>query len=133
MPVETRLNIECADIELLEDGIVALTYKSNYEVELLDVKELEQAFISLSNNGDIYCLMNTSGRFNQFTNEAQKYLSKEAVIIKGDKLKCSAVVIDNLPYRLLARFFLNFHKPNFTMKLFSNKGEALTWLRKEMV
>jgi hypothetical protein len=58
-------------MKLLEDGIIVLNYQPNYEVELSDVKEVEKGLIELSDNADIYVLMDTSGRFNQYSDEAQ--------------------------------------------------------------
>lgn len=97
-----------------------------------DVKEVEKVFIELSEKGNIYCLMNTSGSYNNFTNEAQQFLPKEASIVKQNKIKGSAVVIDNLPYRLLIRFFTKFFKPKFPMKVFSNQEDGLEWLESLM-
>ena len=132
MLVTRELNITCAEIALLDSGIIVLQYKPDYEVELEDVKQVEQAFIELSSNGDIYCLMDTSGRFNNYTNEAQKFLSKEASIVQNKKIKGSAVVIDNLPNRLLAQFFSKFFKPEFPMKIFSNQDGGKVWLKELM-
>ena len=101
-------------------------------MELEDVKQVERAFIELSSNGDIYCLMDTSGRFNNYTNEAQKFLSNEASIVQNKKIKGSAVVIDSLPNRLLAKFFSKFFKPKFPMRIFSTQEEGLAWLNELM-
>lgn len=129
MLTTNEIDIHCAEIFLHESGVIILQYKPDYDVELKDVKEVEKAFIELSGDGDIYCLMDTSGRFNNYTNEAQKYLSNEAEIVKRNKLKGSAVIIDNLPNRMLAQFFSRFFKPKFPMKIFSNQSEGLDWLR----
>ena len=126
------VNIDCAEIELLNSGIISIRYKSDYEVGLKDVKEVEQVFISMSKGGAIYCLMDTLGRYNNFTEEAQKFLSKEASIVKDRKLKCSAVIIDNLPYRILIRLFTKFLRPPFKIKAFGSKDAATVWLLKEM-
>lgn len=126
-----KIQIDCAEIELLENGIIQLKYSSDYNVELEDVKEVEQVFIEFSQGGDIFCLMDTSGRLNNYTPEAQKYLSKEASIVKEEKMRCSAVVIDNLPNRILARFFSSFFKPQFKIQIFSSNEEALKWLAAE--
>lgn len=72
--------------------------------------------------------MDTSKRLFNVSEEAQKYLSKEASIVKNKQLKASALVIDSLPNRLLARFFSKFHQPSFQMKIFSKHSEALKWL-----
>ena len=128
MIISRECNIDCAEISLIESGVVLLKYKPDYEVDLRDVIEVEKAFIELTNSGDIYCLMDTSGRFNNYTNEAQKFLSKEASIVKNNKIKGSAVIIDNLPNRILAQFFSKIFKPNFPMKIFSNQKDGLVWL-----
>lgn len=128
MAVIDQINIECAEITLLDSGLILLKYAPDYKVELKDVKEVERVFIELSNNGDIYCIMNTSGRFNNYTNEAQKFLSNDAKIVKQNKIKGSAVVIDNLPNRLLAQFFSRVFKPKFPMKICSSQEEGLAWL-----
>jgi hypothetical protein len=70
-----KLNIDCASIELLENGIILIKYKSEYEVKLKDVKEVEKAFIQLSEGRDIYCLMDTSGRYGVSTFVVTNYFS----------------------------------------------------------
>lgn len=132
MLITRELIIDSAEIALLDSGIIVLKYKPDYEVELEDVKQVEQALIELSSNGDIYCLMDTSGRFNSFSNEAQKFLSREASIVENKKLKGSALIIDNLPNRLLVKFFSSLFKPKFPIKIFSNQEEGLIWLEELM-
>lgn len=121
-------NIDCAEIELDQNDIIQLKYRPDYTVELEDVREVERVFIDLSNGNDIYCLLDMSGQFNVYTPEAQKFLSKEASIVKQKKIKCSAVVIDNLPNRLITKFFIKFYKPPFRTKIFANKESGLIWI-----
>lgn len=132
MLIKRVIKIECAEIELLDSGLILLKYQPDYEVELKDVKEVEQAFIELSSNGDIYCLMDTSGRFNNYSNEAQKFLSKEASIVQNKKIKGSAVVVDNLANRLIAKFFTKFFKPKFPVKIFATQEDGIIWLKELM-
>lgn len=129
---QKELNIDCAEICLNETGIIVLKYKPDYMVELKDVKEVEQTFLQLASDGNIYCLMDTSGRFHDFTIEAQRFLSNEASIVRDNKIKGSAVVINSLPNRILANFFSKIFKPNFPMKIFSNQEEGIEWLKSIM-
>jgi hypothetical protein len=99
---------------------------------LKDVKEVEKAFIQLSESSKIYCLMDTSGRYINFTSDAQKFLSNEASIVREGKIKASALVVNNLPNRFVAQLFSNFFKPNFPMKIVSNQIDALNWLKSKM-
>ncbi len=126
------LHIDCAVIELLEGGIIRLQYKPDFEIELKHAREVEKAMISIAESRDIYCLMDWLGQYNNFTNEAQKFLSKEASIVQNGQMKCTAVIIDNLPNRILTKFFSKFFKPKFVVKIFSNKEDALAWLKLKM-
>jgi hypothetical protein len=44
-------------------------------------------------------------------------------------LGASAVVVDSLPYKLIANFYLKFNKPKRPYKVFSNEEEAVKWLQ----
>lgn len=132
MHSEGSIKINCGTAKLLDDGIIHLRYTPDYEIDFVDVQELEKVFVELAEGKPMYCLLNTSGQYNNFTQEAQKYLSKEAPIVKSGQMKANAVVIDNLPYRLLAKFFLKFFQPDFDMKIFSKEEEARNWLLKLM-
>ena len=129
MLVIKELNIKCAEIYLFDSGIILLKYKSDYEIELKDVKEVEKVFLELIDEKGIFCLMDTSDRYYNITKEAQEFLSNEASIVKDKKIKGSAVVINNLPNRLLAQFFSKFFKPKFPMKIFSTQEEGMVWLK----
>lgn len=41
----------------------------------------------------------------------------------------SAVVVNSLPYKLIANFYLQFNKPKRPYKVFSNEEDAITWLK----
>jgi hypothetical protein len=41
----------------------------------------------------------------------------------------SAVVVDSLPYKLIANFYLKFNKPKRPYKVFSNEEGAVKWLQ----
>lgn len=123
--------IPCARICKISDDLIEINYTADYMVELEDVVEVEKIFIELANNNKIYCLMDNAGQFNQFTQEAQRFLATEASIVKENKMRASAVILDNLPNRILARFFLTFHKPAFKMKIFGKRQDAIDWLVKE--
>lgn len=129
MEVLRKIEIDCANIFLIENDITVIRYKNDYHVELKDVKEVEKTFIELNGDKPIYCLMDSSNRFNNYTVEAQQYLSHKASIVKRRQLQCSAVIINNLPHRLLAQFFSKFYKPSFPMKIFSNENEAIDWIK----
>ncbi len=128
MIIKNKVEINCSVIELLPSRIIKLRYKPDFEIQLKDVRELETVFVHLAGENDIYCLMDMSGRFNTVTKEAQNFLSKEAAIVTEKKLKASAIVIDNLPNRIITKFFIKFFKPSFKTKIFSKIEQAEAWL-----
>lgn len=44
-------------------------------------------------------------------------------------LGASAVVVDSLPYKLIANFYLKFNKPKRPYKVFSKDEDAIKWLK----
>lgn len=132
MPLTKKKTIDCAEFELLSSGILLLTYKREDDITIEDVKLVEEAIIELTQGAMIYCLMDTSGRYLKFTQEAKNYLAKEAKIVQQQKVKCTAVVIDNLPNRIMTNFFLKIFKPKYSLKVFSNSDLAMNWLETEL-
>jgi len=88
---------------------------------------VNDVFEKIIDSHNIYSIVNTKSRFLNITKEAQKYLASEAPIVP--RVKGSKVVINNLPTRLLVRFFIRFFSPKFPTKTFRNEHEALLWLR----
>jgi len=42
--------------------------------------------------------------------------------------KAEAFIVKSLAHRLVAKFHLNFYKPEHKIKVFSNEADALKWL-----
>jgi len=118
--------IKCATIELLSDDVILIQYLEDYAVEIDDVKELDVKLSNYLKGKKIYTITDFSNQFNSFSKEAQQFLAKEGKVIA--LLLASAVVINNLPTRLLARFFMRFHKPNYPVKIFANISNAKDWI-----
>jgi hypothetical protein len=74
--------------------------------------------------------MDTKRRYNIFSTEAQKFLSKETSVVQKSLLGGFAMIIDSLPYRIMVKFYMRFYKPNYKLQVFSNEIEAVKWLNK---
>lgn len=120
------IELHCAVVQRLPNGILRLDYRDGYEVELADVKQVEEAFIQLSQGEPIYSMMLTQGKYFKFSSEAQSFLADQASIVS--RIKGSAVVIDGLPIRLITNFFIRVYKPKFPTKIFKTEADALKWL-----
>lgn len=132
MAAVKSVQITCANIHLHDTGIIELKYHPDREVELMDAIQVESVFLEFSEGKGIYCLMDTTGRLAGYTKEAQTFLAKEASIVKSKQMKCSAVIIDNLPSRMLTSFFMKLFKPKYKVKTFANEEDATSWLKSEI-
>ena len=123
------VEIPCAVITMLDVDIFKVEYRNDYRVELKDAIELDRVFVELSQGAGIYTLLDTSGKHALFSKEAQRFLAKEGIMVKERRILDFALVIDNLPNRLLAKFYITFFKPKYPIKIFPNVDSALAFLK----
>ena len=123
-----KIELPCAYIEVLDSELVHIIYKNEYDVELKDVQEVDATFNKIAKEDKLYVVMDTKGRYNGFSTEAQKYLSKETKLVEKDLLGGFAILIDSLAYRMLVKFYMKFYKPNYKLKIFSKHDDAIEWL-----
>lgn len=123
-----KKELSCATIKIIEPGLVHIVYKDEYEVELKDVQEVDCAFLEFAKDSTLYVIMDTKGKYNIFSQEAQKYLSKETIMVEKDLLGGFAMIISNLPYRIILRFYMKVYKPNYKLQVFSNQENAKRWI-----
>jgi hypothetical protein len=123
-----EVDLKEVNISLRSDGIVYVFFKENC---VLDVA-LQHKMLGPYNEI-------TEGKMTPFLFMADKgvTLTKEArdnaiVMEKITPCSASAVVVTNLAYKLIAHFYMQFNKPLRPYKVFSNKGEAVEWLKKYM-
>jgi hypothetical protein len=126
--MEKQIEISCATIIKRDIDLALIVYKDDYDVEYEDVVLLDKELKKMFDNDQFYVITDFSDKYNKFSKEAQNYLAKDGMIV--NQLLCSAVDINNLPIRMIARFFINFFKPQFPMKIFSSRLLARQWIDK---
>ncbi len=121
----TRVDIESGSIELLEKNTLLLTYKNNYYVGIEDAFQIKDAFETLCPKGDIFCIVNLRRQFLNISSEAQHFLAKTSPVLP--RVKGTAFVLNNLPSRLIIRFFVN--QSIYPTKVFKDIEGAKEWLK----
>ncbi len=71
-------------------------------------------------------LIDSEGQINITPEGRKKVRELESIV----PLSHRAIVISTLSQRILANFYIKFHKPLITTKVFNTHSEALTWLKK---
>jgi len=118
--IETNISI----IEELPNGIFKVTIKPNVEVERRDLEESYRILLDLT-GGKPSLFLEIFPPSSDATLEAREYFADK----KRNKIKkAEAFVVKSLAHRMIAKFHLNFYKPEHIIKIFSNEKDALKWL-----
>jgi hypothetical protein len=118
-----------ATIKKIKPYIIEVDYKNEIEVNLKEAKEIHQVFLKICNNQPFTILIDSRNKYFNFTNEAKEFYVNDEKLIPY-KI-AMAMVIDSLPARIIAKFYLSFNKPFYQAKIFHQKQEAIKWLDKE--
>ena len=120
-----EVDLNEATVSLTSDDIVYVYMKDNC---VLDV-ELQMTLF------DVYHKV-TGGKLTPFifhggenvstTKEARENFKK---IEEQFPISASAVIANNLAYKLVANFYLQFYKPKRPYKVFNTEKDALKWLK----
>lgn len=115
-------------LHLLEEGFIVLQFKDKIILELEDAQEIDQIiyhqfvfgkpFVALVDGRDVE---------SSITHEARDFFSKDELVM--DIRKAHAIVVNSLPTRLLANFYMKFHKPINPIKVFSDYAIAYQWIK----
>jgi hypothetical protein len=109
----------------IEGGILIGTYKPNILITLKYAKEIVAARIAFMNGAKMPILILNQGII-KMDKDARDYLASAGGI---EGLKCAAILINSNFISLTVNFFLKVTKPKLVVKTFTDKQEALSWLK----
>jgi hypothetical protein len=122
-PIETDFYI----LGLREDGIFHVYYKAYTELDVKLQLEILDVFIKVCGS-----------KKHPFIFEAAEYvtITKEArdnatSLEDLSPLSMSAVIVQNIAYKLISDFYLKINKPKAPYKVFKNFEDGIDWLLKE--
>jgi hypothetical protein len=121
--------LEFCVVGLRADGIIENRFVRDqpYEIDVKHLKEIAEAMQVLS-KGKRMPLLSIAGLYGSITTEARK-----ASINPSDQYTLAlALVIKELPQRLLANFYFKVKKVDYPVKSFSTEEEASAWLLQQM-
>ena len=119
-----EINTDKVFVALRDDGIGYLYFKDNTELNIELQLELLNMYNSLKDKELLPFLIEAGDGFTS-TKEARD----NAVSLEDrSAIKASAVVVNNLAYKIIANFYLNFNKPKRPYKVFSKREDAVKWL-----
>jgi hypothetical protein len=127
--IVTQISNTRFEIRLLESGIIENIIKEGVHVEKQDVQELKEANQGLA-GGEKYAVLISPHYLSTFSKEARELTASFEFAMDT---VASAIIVDNMGHRLVGEFYLQVNKPHINTKLFSNKEDAIDWLRLQLL
>lgn len=108
----------------IEAGVVYFVYKANTSIDLNAAKQILRDRITFQGEVDypIYCDIRGMRRADK---EARDFLAKEG----SSYTKAVAIIVDSPMTKIIGNFYLGLNKPTAPTKMFTEKQEALEYLK----
>lgn len=127
--IETNLTV----VSVRPPHVIEIRFKKDeYEVDVKDQMEIQNAIFKLTNGGTRrYHIITIPGLYGGITKEARDKETFNSTVFK-DQLSIS-IITRNLSQRLLAKFYYNFKKdkPSYPFMFFANEEQCLDWIKKQ--
>ena len=120
------IELDKAFIELLEGNVVLLKFKEDGIFELRDAIEANKAIYSIVKGKPFLSLVDARV-YGSISADAREFFAKDT--LTKDIKVAEAIVIDNLPSRLFAKFYIRLSRPANPVKIFSDINVAELWLQ----
>jgi hypothetical protein len=119
------IELEKSVVELMNNGIMYIHIKSGCELELTDAVFIVEAMGKIG-GGKKYPVLIDAGEFSSVDKEARIF---SASIESNIYTLADAIAYCNLAQKLLASFYLKHNHPVVPTAIFSEKKEAIEWLK----
>ncbi|HEY9084148.1 MAG TPA: STAS/SEC14 domain-containing protein [Vicingaceae bacterium] len=125
----THTQLTHAEIIHLQHDLYLLKLDDDYEIELEDAIEIDQAFINITNNQPFCVVVDARNRYSSASNDARNFFANDPEILPIRKK--IAIVVNNMPTRIIANFFVKFNQPQTPTKVFNDYNKAIEWLKED--
>lgn len=123
------IDLGYSTVNLRNDGIIQVNYGDDLEIDLKEAEEIQYT-IGLLTEGKKALVLNIAGKSTSATSEARNHSASP----DGVRYTIAdAFVINSLAQKILANFYINFHKPLVNTKFFDTTQKAVDWLKSQLV
>ncbi len=119
------VNNSGSNVSLRSDGIIKIEMKSNTTIQLIDGKQMVNAFAEVG-GGKKYPLLFIAGDYSLASYDARKYASG---IEANQYTLASVFVVKNSIQKMMGNAYITFNKPITPTKIMTSEAEALKWLK----
>lgn len=131
--VESKIFVKSIDlgystVNLRSDGIVQINYGDDLEIDVKEAEEIQNTIGELT-QGKKALVLNIAGKNTSATSDARNHSASPV----GVRFTIAdAFVINSLAQKILANFYINFHKPLVNTKFFDDLDTATKWLKAQL-
>ena len=120
-----KIELKHSVVSLMDEGIMHIHIKGGSELELTDAVLIVEAIGKLG-EGKKYPVFIDCEEFSSVDKEVRVFsASPESNIYT----LAEAIAYDSLAHKLISNFYIKYNKPSVPTKIFSNKEEAIAWLK----
>lgn len=119
------INNASSIVSLRSDGIIQIEIKANNTLQLIDGKQMVNAFAELG-GGKKFPLLFIAGDFALASPDARKYASGPEA---NQYTLASVFVVKNSVQKLMGNAYITFNKPITPTKIMTSEVEAVKWLK----
>jgi len=121
------IELSKAFLHLVKKGFIILEFKNNVLLELNDAIEVDEVIVNkLVDNMPFVVLVDARDVTSSITPKAREFFANDEMVLKIRK--AHAIVVNSLHTKLLANFYMKFHKPINPIKIFSDYDKAIDWI-----
>jgi len=111
----------------LREGYLYIRFKDESTVDLPEAKIHEKNCIDLCKGKKLPFVIDGLNITTNMDDEARQFFAESKPIVKVRKAQ--AILVNLIQSKLLANFFIKYHKPENPIKVFDNLDDALAWIK----
>lgn len=110
-----------------DESIVEMHYPHDMEIDIELARKTDELIYESINQHSFYLLVSFENVYGQMPNEVQNFFAKEDTTIPY--ITTAIYIINNLPIRILAKFYIRFFQPNYPTVIVTNYENGLNWIK----
>jgi hypothetical protein len=111
----------------LNDGYIHIRFTDMSIIGLEEAMDISEHIIALCDGKKYPFITNGLGITIRMDQDARNHFATYKPLVKVRKAQ--AIIVNNIPSKLLANFYIKFHKPSDPTKIFTKFDDAVDWIR----
>lgn len=122
--LQNSIKTDKYEVGLVEEGYVFVKMLEGAEMDVADIESIWFNMNQLT-QGKAFVILVDATSNSSSTKEAREHSHKNP---NQNKIKAEAIIVKNLPQRILANFFMSINKGRRNVRVFNSFDDAKKWL-----